>query len=556
MKKIVFALSLFISALFLTITMTQPVFAAHSSGWDIVKDTTYPERYYLTKNGSRDIENNTQSATIDFEFEGLNNVIGFKLYYHYTPTVTNLLMTYSGEAGIVPNALLTFHDTFVELEVDAVGYWFQEGLHPDDQVTQYYFTDLIFAAPADTHRPAITGEENYATSVNDLRPLSFFQSFLIAYDETDGDITDDIYVISDNYTASMSTLGKYAVTFGVEDAAGNETTLLVYINVVDMTAPVISGNTAVADISYTQTYNISTFKSTLSVTDNYYTLTNSNIVVESDNYTANKTVPGTYNIVYSATDTSGNKGTFTKQVRVIDDVAPVISGTSVITKPSNSILTVASIQSQLTANDFIEGNKTAQISVKTDDYTGFGNIVGSYTVTFEVADSKGNTSTYLVTVNVVDNIAPIIFIRDGVSIVLKADEVLTRDQIISILQVTEQVQNVTQTTQFSFLIDEYQGNEEIPGIYMMSVKVSNVSGNESLHNLMINVLESDTEDDIIVDEPVVEWYMHIWNFVVAAFNFVINVIVNIWNFVVGIWNWVVGLFNPETASLIRFINRI
>ena len=201
------------------------------------------------------------------------------------------------------------------------------------------------------------------------------------------------------------------------------------------------------------------FKSTLTVTDNYYTLTNANIVVESDNYTANKTVPGTYNVVYSATDTSGNKGTFTKQVTVIDDVAPVISGTSVITKPSNSILTVASIQAQLSANDFIEGNKTSQITVKTDGFTGFGNVVGSYSITFEVADSKGNASTYLVTVNVVDNIAPIIFIRDGVSIVLKADEVLTRDQIISILQVTDQVQNVTQTTQFSFLIDEYQGNE-------------------------------------------------------------------------------------------------
>ena len=556
MKKIVFALSLFISALFLTITMTQPVFAAHSSGWDIVKDTTYPERYYLTKNGSRDIPNEGSSSSFDFAFEGLNNVVGFKFYFHYSPTVTYLIGTYSGQVGVVSTFdFMNYPDT-VEIGVNDYEWFVSNFETSGDQVNQYYFTDFVFAAPADTHRPAITGEENYATSVNDLRPLSFFQDFLVAYDETDGDITSDIIVVSDGYTANMAILGKYPVTFSVSDAAGNVTTLLVYINVVDMTSPVISGNTAVAEISYTQTWNIATFKSTLTVSDNYYTLTNSNIVVESDNYTANKTVPGTYTVVYSATDTSGNKGTFTKQVKVIDDVAPVISGTSVITKPSNSILTVANIQAQLSANDFIEGNKTSQITVKTDGFTGFGNVVGSYSITFEVADSKGNKSTYLVTVNVVDNIAPIIFIRDGVSIVLKADEVLTRDQIISILQVTEQVQNVTQTTQFSFLIDEYQGNEEVPGIYMMSVKVSNVSGNESVHNLMINVLEGDTPDDVVVDAPVVEWYQHIWNFVVAAFNFVIDVLVNIWNFIVGIWNWIVGLFNPETASLIRFINRI
>ena len=57
----------------------------------------------------------------------------------------------------------------------------------------------------------------------------------------------------------MATLGKYPVTFSVEDTAGNVTTLLVYINVVDMTAPVISGNTSAAQISYTQTWNIATF---------------------------------------------------------------------------------------------------------------------------------------------------------------------------------------------------------------------------------------------------------------------------------------------------------
>lgn len=404
-------------------------------------------------------------------------------------------------------------------------------------------------------RPTISGEENFATSVNDLRPLSFFQGFLYAFDETDGDLTDSIVVVTDNYTANMSVLGRYEVTFAVEDSAGNRTELIAYINVVDITAPIISGNTNVAEVSYTQTYNIQTFRSTLTITDNYHNLTNSNIVVETDNYTANKTVPGTYSIVFSATDPSGNKTTFTKQVKVIDDIAPVFSGTTLITKPSNSILTVANIQSQLSAVDAIEGNKTAQITVQSDGFTGNGNRVGSYDIVFQVQDSKGNKSTHTVRVNVVDNIAPIIYIKDNVSIVLKANEVLTREQIIQILQVTEQIQSVNQTTVFSFDIDEYSGNENTVGLYMMSVRVSNVSGNESVHNMMINVVEGDTEDDITVEEPHFEWYEHVWNFIVAVFNFVIDVFVNIWNFIVGIWNWVVGLFQAEEVAFAYFIRR-
>lgn len=410
----------------------------------------------------------------------------------------------------------------------------------------------IISTPSDTVRPSISGEENFVTSVDDLRPISFFQGLLSAYDETDGDITASIYIVSDNYTANKSTLGKYEVVFAVKDNAGNETILVSYINVVDITNPVITGNASVAEISYTQTYNISNFKSTLTASDNYYTLTNSNITILSDTYTANKAVPGTYEVVFEVTDSSGNQATFTKPIKVIDDVAPVFSGTTTITKPSNSILAVSEIQAQLTAHDAIEGNKTGQITILSDGYTGKGNVVGSYEIIFQVQDSKGNKSTHMVTVNVVDNIAPVIYIKDGVSIILKANEVLTRDQIISILQVTGQVQNVTQATQFSFLVDEYQGNESTPGVYMLSVRATSVNGNQSVHNMMINVLDADTEDDVTVEPVKLQWYEHIWNFIVDAFSFIWNMIMHIINFFVKAFEWFVGLFSSSKEASLAF----
>lgn len=559
MKKIALGLFMVFSALFTALAMTQPVYAAHSSGINVEQDSTHQERWYVTKNGSRTGIFNNQGNAVSFGLDLslikgdlIGEMVEVTITFEdsgFTSSATNLYMTMDGFIWV------SYYPGEIEIDFEGPLEYIGE---PGQGISSGSTVYLVFNSFFDANRPAITGEENYVTSVDDLRPVSFFQSFLTAIDETDGDITDNIYIVSDDYTPNMSTLGKYEVVFGVKDNAGNETMLVSYINVVDITNPVITGNASVAEISYTQTYNISNFKSTLTVTDNYYTLTSSNITVLSDDYTSNKSVPGTYEIVFEVTDPSGNQGTFTKQVRVIDNVAPVFSGPTVITKPSNSILAVSEIQAQLTAHDAIEGSKTSQITVLSDGYTGNGNVVGSYDVVFQVQDSKGNKSTHTVTVNVVDNIAPIIYIKDGVSIILKANEVLTRSQIISILQVTGQVQNVTASTQFSFLIDEYQGNEETPGVYMMSVRATSASGNQSVHNMMINVLEADTDDDVTVEPVTLKWYEHVWNFVVGVWNFIVNVFVSIWNFVVGIFDWFVGLFTSsnEASLAYKFYNRL
>lgn len=365
-------------------------------------------------------------------------------------------------------------------------------------------TDLeIFVHGTVDLAPAIDGQQTFVTSVADARPLSFFQDYITAFDETDGDLTDEIYVVSDNYTPNKLVLGTYQVTFGVEDANGNESTLTINITVADITKPVITGNSTKAIISYTQTWNISTFKSTLTVSDNYDTLVNSDIIVKTDEYTSNKTNLGTYNVVYSVTDDSGNEATFTKQVEVIDDVAPVFSGPTTISKPTNSILTVTDIKGQLSATDVKEGVKTSQIVVKTDNYTGHGNQVGSYTIVFEVSDSKGNKSIHTVTVNVIDDVAPIWFITDGVSVVLESPASITRQQIIDLLVATGQI-SVQGTSQVNFVIDEYTGNEDVAGVYVVSIEFSDALGNESVHNMAITVLES--EDDPIVVNPDAPWY--------------------------------------------------
>ncbi|VEU83144.1 hypothetical protein [Acholeplasma hippikon] len=401
--------------------------------------------------------------------------------------------------GSVNRVHINYDGTKIDIYLDGVKYSGGLSTYIDDFATEISNPYAVYAIMISSNlRPVISGQETFVTSVDDPKPLSFFQGYLTAIDETDGNITNNIYVVSDNYTTNKSILGTYTVVFGVKDSANNESTLEVKISVVDVTKPVITGNSSKVQISYTQTWNVENFRSTLTVSDNYATMNNSHIVVKTDGYTSNKTNLGTYNVVFSATDPSGNETTFTKQVEVIDDIAPVFSGPTVLTKPSTSILSVNEIKAQLTATDAKEGNKTSQITVFEDNYTGNGNRVGNYTITFQVSDSKGNRATHVVTVSVQDNIPPVWYIQDGVSFKLVQPATLTRQQIINLLVATGQL-NVSATTQINFLVDEYSGNETTPGVYTVSIGYSNTAGNEGVHTIAITVLDQEDSNPIVVN---------------------------------------------------------
>ncbi len=372
-------------------------------------------------------------------------------------------------------------------------------------------------------REGISGQENFVTNVDDAKPLAYFLDFISAWDNVDGDLTSSIYVITDNYTANKSVLGAHTVTLGVTDSSNNESTFQFTVNVVDITNPVITGNSTKVQVSYTQTYNISAFKSTLVASDNYSSLSNSDITIKTDGYTANKTNLGTYTIVFEVSDSSGNKATFSKQIEVIDDIPPMISGPTTITKPTGSILTVANIKSELTASDVKDGNRTSYITVKEDNYTGRGDRVGSYTIIFEVADTKGNKATHTVTVNVTDDIPPVWYVKDGASIVLSSGMSLNRTQIISLLEATGQI-SVSSTSQITFFQDEYSGNESTAGVYMMGFNFQDASGNESVHNFAITVLEDDNTDPITV-EPTTDFLTALWNFIKTPLGIILSFII-------------------------------
>jgi PKD repeat protein len=154
--------------------------------------------------------------------------------------------------------------------------------------------------------------------------------------------TDQGVSVSDNYNTAgelnplvivtsnvdITKVGTYLVTYNVKDLAGNSAaTLTRTVNVVDTIPPTLTLNGAQSD-------SIDVFKSYndpgVTVSDNYDNTGDITITITGTFYSnfpggKNPKTLGSYTIIYTATDKSGNKSIVTRTVKVVDHVAPVIS---------------------------------------------------------------------------------------------------------------------------------------------------------------------------------------------------------------------------------------
>lgn len=377
-------------------------------------------------------------------------------------------------------------NSITQLEIDKDEFYFEFTNASDYEYGEIFFSNEL--------RPAISGQENFATNIDLQKPVNYFINFLTAIDDYDGDISDEIYIVTDNYTPNISVLGRHNVVVGVKDSSDNESLFEFYVHVVDVTAPVISGNNSTIEISYTKTFDINNFKSTLVASDNYDNLNNADIKIKSDNYTVNKKNLGTYDVIFKLKDTSNNSSIFTKKIKVIDDVAPVFSGTENIVKSHKEILTIQNIISQVTAFDEKEGNVTNKIIIENENYTGYGDKKGTYYIDLSVQDTAGNKATWRITIKVIDDTSPGWFIVNNITINLAPGAELTRTQLIELLVKSNQIQ-AEPSAVVTYTQDTYTENIGTPGVYSLAFKVSNPGGTEHSYTYAINVLDEDSDDD-------------------------------------------------------------
>lgn len=241
--------------------------------------------------------------------------------------------------------------------------------------------------------------------VDDVAPIARIQDATLELDSTgnatlspaqiDGGSEDNC----DGATLGVSpaafdcaSLGSNGVQLTIIDAAGNNASASATVDVVDVLLPVLTLIGGDIQLECGAVYSEPGY----SAVDNCSGEVTGSVVISGE---VNASLPGTYILEYSAVDASGNTANATRSVVVVDTLAPILTWNGPTTISCDSAIPI-------TAADNCAGDFTSQVQI----ISGSINLTraGAYTVTFGATDFSGNTGSTTVTVQVVDDVPPII----------------------------------------------------------------------------------------------------------------------------------------------------
>jgi uncharacterized repeat protein (TIGR01451 family) len=231
------------------------------------------------------------------------------------------------------------------------------------------------------------------------------------------DACDTSVPVNVSGTVNVNIVGTYTLTYNASDDSGNAAVARTRtVNVVDTTAPVVTLNGA---SSVTVECHTGYSDAGASATDSCSPTTS--LSSTSD---VNVNAPGTYHVVWKATDPSGNMGTATRTVVVVDTTPPVITTngqtpsmwppnhkyktfnvTDFVTGVTDSCNTSLGLSSVViekvtsdepdngggdgdTANDMVIAANCKSVQLRSErSGSGNGRV---YTITFKATDASGN----------------------------------------------------------------------------------------------------------------------------------------------------------------------
>lgn len=270
----------------------------------------------------------------------------------------------------------------------------------------------------------------YLVNYDRMVSLEDIKGALTANDNVDGDLTNDIEVITDEFSSRTNKLGEFLVKFGVKDQRHNQSFYHMYVRVLDLTAPVISGQDQIEIELNVDDKSLSQMISKYTVQDNIDVLSSSNILISKDTYTANQSKLGNYMVELSVKDLSNNISQKEVMIRVKDTTPPSIKGPSVLfSYLSESIKTLEDIKRLYNVTDLVDSEASLLINY---DLTTYQHQLGDHVIKIEATDLSNNKVTKEVVVKVIDDLSPTFDVSD---FVLKRSVVdqMTKEELVSYL---------------------------------------------------------------------------------------------------------------------------
>ena len=392
--------------------------------------------------------------------------------------------------------------------------------------------------------------ESYSIRVNVDSPITISQMMeminLTSIDGYNGQV--DVNCVDDDeyesHVVNVSNvwqreLGTYNITFTSTDTHHNSSSLLVKVIVEDKVAPVINTSQSILEYSVSYTASAiakSTLENAIKATDNYYEYEDLRVNADYTYYSNHYNEVNTYNVPFTVSDPSGNYTNGVVTIRVIDDVAPVVTGSNTFDTSYTSDITASEIVSKcnLVATDTIDND--VQMGIVNDSYTSNKYLPGSYVITVRAEDDAGNSTDFNIAVNVTDNIKPY-FLVNKTTLIVENGYAYTPSEIIDAAISSGLIR--TDYTDIEVIEDEYTDNATTEGSYLYRLRVTYTDGLEEYVDINLKVLGENKE---IVK---VKWYAKIGNFFVRTFtkigHFFSDIVYEkgikkVFNFVRNVWN--------------------
>lgn len=363
--------------------------------------------------------------------------------------------------------------TGINLNIDlsqVIGYKYMETSAyvfdaPDD------FTEVVLAGimvdPIDTDNPVISTP---TVNVDVDNPISFseIKSQITATDPTEGDITSKIEIVSNEYVLDANgkiPVGDYKYVVRVTDEALNSTTVTGLICVRDIKAPVVTANNAT--ILYNVKLTDEEIRSLFNYSDNYDSTESLNVVINIDALT---NTLGTYDIICTVTDLSGNTGEATAKVTVYDNIRPTLYTPKNLTLSTVSPINYDDVFAKCGAYDGYDGE--IEFTLTDTDKMVETKAVGSYTWTIEASDSTGNTSSQTFEIIIVDKDIPVINFNTDYFFYTSKFNLLSETDIVSMLLCTNQVTGSIDSNNIESITSDYFNSPHEVGEYDLKVKLS------------------------------------------------------------------------------------
>jgi len=362
------------------------------------------------------------------------------------------------------NELLIYSEPNTQADYDTVGVY-EITVRLSDSSGNYMEKDVVVTI-IDTTNPNFDtiGDQEVEIGFADID----WSTYIInATDNSD----DELIFIEESDLVIYDTIGTYSVTVSLKDLSDNIVSETFTVSVVDTTAPVfdlidtVFVSAGTDDIDWTL-YIINIIENS-----------SGDLIFNEDLDTVDYTTCGDYDVTVSVTDESGNIGSQTFTVSVVDITAPSFDLISdVIIEATEDII-------DWTTYITNESDNSDDILIKEVEYnTVINDYLGVYSVTVSLSDSSGNKVEDTFEVTIVDTTNPILDGVIGITYVIGSGEI---DYISHVSAYDIVDKDLTS----SIIVDHSLVNTETVGDYEVEYTVMDSSGNEESIVIIVSVVE-------------------------------------------------------------------